>query len=108
MDEEKQAITVRSGKLAEKLPATLIAGAIGGGLELLSRPENRPLGADIESIGVKHRALIVVAEQRHLAGFHHPIDALARIGPVADDVAEAENLVDSLGFDIFEHHLQGF
>ena len=70
---------MRTRKLAKKLPAALIAGAIGGRLELLSRPENRPLGPDVESIRVEHRPLVVVAKQRHLAGVHHAINALARV-----------------------------
>ncbi len=46
--------------------------------------------------------------RRDLAGLHHPIDALARIGTVADDVAQAKNLGDPLRLDVVEHHFQGF
>ena len=101
-------IPVRPGQFAQELPAALVVVAIGGRFELLSRPENGALGADVEPVGVEHRPLVVVAQQGHLAGLHHPIDALARIGTVADDVAQAKNLGDPLRLDVVEHHFQGF
>ena len=53
-------------------------------------------------------ALVVITKERHLAGFHHPIEARIRIRPVSDNVTKAENLANSLGLDIFEHRFQGF
>jgi hypothetical protein len=48
----------------------------------------------------------MVAQQTDLA-LHDQIDALARIGTVADQVAEAVDLGDSLAADIGKHGLKG-
>ena len=73
--------------------------------ELLARPEDGALGGRVEAVGVEHRPLVVIAEQDDLA-LHHQIDALARIGAVADDVAEAVDLGDVVFFDVLEDGLQ--
>ncbi len=52
------------------------------------------------------RALIVVAEQDDLA-LHHQIDALARVRPVADDIAQTVDFADGLFLDVLEDRLQG-
>ena len=69
-------------------------------------PEDGPLGRRIEAFRIEHGALIVIAQEDDLA-FHDQIDALARIGPVADDVAQAIDFGDVLRFDVLEHRLQG-
>ena len=48
----------------------------------------------VEAFGVEHGPLVVVAQQDDLA-VHDQVDALARVGAVADDVAEAVDLVDA-------------
>ncbi len=77
-----------------------------GGFQLGPRPEDGPLGLGIEAVRIEHGSLIVIAEQDDLA-FHGQIDAFARIGPVADDVAEAINLGDILRCNVLEHRLEG-
>ena len=99
---------VRPGQLAEELPAPLVVRPVVGILELLAGPEDRPLGADVEPVGVEHRPLVMVAQERDLAVLHHPVDALAGIGTVADDVAQAKDLGHPLGLDVVEDDLQGF
>ncbi len=63
VDEKEVAIAVRPGQLAQELPAALIVVSIGGRFELLARPEDRPLRADVEPVRVEHRPLVVVAQQ---------------------------------------------
>ena len=38
----------------------------------------------------------------------HQVEALARVGAVADDVAQAKHFVDALIGDVRQHGLQGF
>jgi hypothetical protein len=49
----------------------------------------------------------VIAEQDDLA-IHDLVDALARVGAVADDVAQAINLRDALGLDVRKDSGQRF
>ena len=108
MDEEVAVLAVAARPLGEELPALLADRArLGRRFELGPRPEDGPLGRLVEPVGVEHRPLVVVAQQDELA-VHHQVDALARVRAVADDVAEAVDLADALGFDVRQHGLEGF
>jgi len=92
----------------EEFPAAFARGAIlAWDLELRARPENRFLGRLVKTIGIEHRALIVIAEQNDFAA-HHQIDTLSWIRTVTNDIAEAVNLLDVVLFDILEHSLECF
>src|SRR5262249_37532072 len=54
-----------------------------------------------------HRPLIVVAEQDDFA-FADQVDALARVGTVADNVAQAVDLSDFVLIDIVHDGLEAF
>ena len=97
---------VGPGEHPQELPALLIVGAVGGAFQLLAGPEDGALGPDVEPVGVEHGPL--VTQQRHLAVVHDAVDALAGVGTVADDVAQAEDLVDLLSLDVREDHFQSF
>ena len=107
VDEQKRRLLVRSRQVAEELPTPLVVRPVGRVLELAAGPEDGALRPGIESLGIKQRSLIMVAENAKLAP-HNQIDALARIRTVADDVAEAEDFVDPLTADIAEHGLKAF
>jgi hypothetical protein len=49
----------------------------------------------------------VIAEQHHLA-LHGQVDALARVGAVTDDVAEAVNLGNMVSGNVREDGLERF
>ena len=85
-----------------------IARSPRGVLELLAGPEDRPLGAGVEALGVEHGALVVVAQEADAQFLDHQVEALARVGPVADDVAQAEDFVDALAGDVGKHCLECF
>ncbi len=108
MDEQERLEAVAPGQLAQELPAALVVRPVVRVLELLAGPEDRSLGADVEPVGVEHRSLVVVAQQGHLAVFHHQVDALARVRAVADDVAQAIDLGDPLGLDVGQDDFEGF
>ena len=94
---------------AEKIPAAIDLIAIAGGvLQLLAGPKDRPLGAAVEPFRVEHGALIVVTQQSDAALSDHQVEALAGVGTVADDVAQAVDFVDPLIGDMRHHGLQGF
>jgi len=60
--------------------------AAGPIFQLSPGPEDGPLGPRVEPLGIEQGPLVVVAQQADLA-LHHAVDALARAGSVADDVA---------------------
>ena len=98
----------RSGQLAQKVPPPrVVVGIADGTFQLVARPEDCPLGSCVEALGVEQSALIVIAQQGGLA-LHYQIEAFARIGPIADDIAQAVNLADRLTFDVGQHRLETF
>src|SRR5262249_41958325 len=64
------------------------------------------LGGRIEAFRIEHRALIVIAEQHDLAMLHDQVDALARVGAVADHVAQTVNVLYALIFNVLQDCLQ--
>ena len=60
----------------------------------------------VEAVGVEHGALVVVAQQHHLA-LHDEVDALAGVGAVADHVPEAIGFRDGVFLDVLEDRLEG-
>jgi hypothetical protein len=52
--------------------------------------------------------LVVVPLDGDLAVVHHLVQAAARVGTVADDVPQAEDVFDALGLDIGQYHAQRF
>ena len=60
----------------------------------------------VESFRIEQGPLVVIAQQADLA-LHDHVDALAGIGAVADQVAEAVDLGDSLAADVGKHGLEG-
>src|SRR5207237_64974 len=100
-------LAVAAGPLGEEVPAPLAHRAVlAGHFELRPRPEDGALGGPVEPLGVEHGALVVVAQQDHLA-LHHQVDALARVRAVADDVPEAEDLRDVVLVDVLQDRLEG-
>src|SRR5262245_23106772 len=87
VDEEQCSLTHLTRQFAEKPPPIPsdfeILGRI---LELLARPENRPLGTAAKSLGIEQRTLIVISQHAHIKA-HDSIHALARIGPVPHNVS---------------------
>ena len=50
----------------------------------------------------------MVAHQDRLAVLHHQVEALPRIGPIADHVAQAEDLLDAALADVRQHDRERF
>ena len=106
VNEEVAVFAEAARPFGEKLPAPFAGWRdLAGVFELIAGPEDGTLGRWIEAIRIEHGALIVIAEQDDLA-LHHEIDALARVGAVADHVAEAVDFGNSLFFNILEDGLQ--
>src|SRR5439155_18081883 len=83
-------------------------GRAGAGLELLAGPIDGPQGDGVEAVGIEERGLIVVAEDRHLALDDDLVEALARIGAVADNIAEAVHFANALRADVVENDAERF
>ena len=77
-------------------------------LQLVARPKDGPLGARVESFGIEQRPLVVIAQQADAARLDHQIEAFTRVGPVTDNVAQAEDFFDALRADVGEHGLERF
>src|SRR5580765_718202 len=106
VDEKKSVFFVGPRPFSEKAPAFFLGVALlGDGFQLAASPKDGPLGRRIESIGVKHRSLIVIAEQCDFA-LHYQVDAFTRIGPVTDHIAQTVNLVNFLVLDVLEDCFQ--
>jgi hypothetical protein len=100
---------VDAGQGAQKVPAAVDGSARAAGLlKLVARLEDGALGASIETFRIEKRALIVVAQQAHARFLDHEIKALAGVGAVADNIAQAEDFLDALSADIVEHGLERF
>ena len=107
MNEEKVVHTIGTRQGTEKIPTGVGLG-IAEILKLIACPENGLFRPDIETFRVEKRCLIVVSEQTNLCFFHHKVDALQRIGSVTDRITEAENFVNPMRFDVFQHRVKGF
>src|SRR5271154_6149137 len=75
--------------------------------QLRSRPKDRPFRGGIESFRVEHCPLVVIAQEHDLA-LHHQVDAFARIGTVADDIAQAISFLDVVLGNVGQDGLEGF
>src|SRR5262249_15980240 len=107
VNEQERIEPIAPRQLAEELPAPLVVRPVVWTFELLAGPEDGALGADVEAVGVEHRALVMVAQERSLAVVHLQVDALGRVGTVNDDVAQAVDLGHPLRLDVVENNLQG-
>ena len=65
------------------------------GFEHLARPEGGLLGGIVEIRRFIKNGVIVIAEHAPFGLFDDQIEALPRVGPVTDDVAEAVNRLDA-------------
>jgi hypothetical protein len=72
---------------------------------LAAGPENRSLCAAAESIRIKQRSVVVIAQQRNLK-VEAKVNAFPRIWPVSDDVAQTEEASDSLGPNVGQDSLK--
>ena len=100
-------IALHAGQAAEEVPPRVDGVAVSRGvLELVAGPEDGPFGPAVKTFRVEQRGLVVVAQQAELAVLDNEVQALAGVRPVADDVAEADDLVDALIANVGEHRLE--
>ena len=95
VDKQQQPILISPRQFAEEIPSPV---AVAGGaalLQLLPRPKDGPLGTRVKPFGVEQGPLVMIPQEADPA-IHDQVDALPRIRPVSDDVAQAENLLDPL------------
>ena len=64
------------------------------------------LGAGIKSLGIEQSPLVVVAQQANPAVLDDQIETLEGIRSVADNIAQAEDIVDALRANIGKHRLE--
>ena len=106
VDEQHVSLDVVPRQLAEKIPPPLPDGGRAGAvLQLVPRPEDRPLRPRIEPLGIEQGALVVVAQQADLA-LHDLVDHFARVGTIADQIAEAVDLGNALVPNVGQHRLE--
>ncbi len=106
MDEQQAAFQMIPRQLAEKIPTPLPDGRRAGAvLQLVPRPKNRPFGPRIEPLGIEQGALVMVAEQAHLA-LRDFVDHFTRIRTIADQIAETIDLGNSLVSNVGQHRLE--
>ena len=104
--EHQSRFPVDSGEFTEKVPAFFVSEPVAG-FELCAGPEDGSFGSGIEPFGVEQCSLIVVPQQAH-GTVSYPINAFSRVGSIADDIAQAVDLLDRFTPDVFEHGFEGF
>jgi hypothetical protein len=95
-----------SRQLSQKLPTPFVPRRITF-FELFACPEDGPLGPRVETFGVEQGSLIVISQETHLAR-HHPVDTLARVRSVTNNVAETVNLRNPLCLNVRQNRIQRF
>ena len=100
---------MRAGQGTQKIPAAVDRRPVALRVfQLIARPKNRPLGAGVESFRIEQRPLIVVSQQADAGLLDHQVQAFARVRPIADDVAQAEDFFHALLAHVGEHRLECF
>ena len=82
-------------EFAEKLPSGGVLWRVAGSFELRSGPEDGSLRTTAESLRVEQGGLIMITEDAQVHT-HDAVDTFARIGSVADNIAEAVDHRDIL------------
>src|SRR5581483_170695 len=107
--EEPAAERVRVGEPAEVLPALALLPLAAALLRLhaLPRPESGPGGEALEvARDPEGDRLVVVALDHEVERAARDVDDGVRVGPVADHVAEADDLLHALALDVGEDGLE--
>src|SRR6266516_3827504 len=87
-------------QVTEVFPAPSPANRIGIGFEAISGPKTGLFRAAVEVKRlVKHRK-VVVAHQRNPTAVGHDVQALHRIGSIANDIAQANDIGDAAAVDL--------
>src|SRR5207247_1639993 len=97
VNEEIISFGVRAVQLAEEVPTLVLDRRHARArLKLLAGPIDGPQSDWVEAVRIEQRRLIMVAEDGNLALLNDFVEALARIRPVADNVAEAVDFANAL------------
>ena len=75
--------------------------------ESFPRPENCTLCAGVEPFGIEQGTLVVIAQQAS-GTFHGPVNALARVGAVADNIAQTVDFLNPLPTNVGQRRLKPF
>src|SRR6266568_1001051 len=87
-------------QIPQELPAPPTAHRIGISFEAISRPETGLLGAAVEIERLVKNRKVMVAHQRNPAAVGHNVQTFHRVGPIADDVAQADHVGDAAPVDL--------
>ena len=96
------------GSSPRKSQRLALSAGLPLGLSNWSRVQKMARSAPVLKPSGSNRAPWSWLPSRQTSQRHHQVDALARIGPVADDVAQAIDLGDALLPDIRQHGLERF
>lgn len=91
-----------NAKVAEVFEATSACFVVGFGLELRPCPEGGHFSGDVEAGGFVESGEVVVAHHGPGAAMHDQVEALAGIGAVTDDIAEANDAFNATRFDVIK------
>lgn len=105
MYEQHRSFELGTWHLSEEFEATNVCTLVVSALKLAPGPKYGLFGCRVESFGVEQCAVVVVAEDRE-GKLHCSVQTLTGLWAVTYDVAEANNIVDPLRCDIFQHGFQ--
>jgi len=96
VDELEFAVIDESRQLPEEIPPSIdLCGTAFATVQLIASPVDRSECHRVEAVWIKQGRLVVVAKNGVFAPAHHQIQALTRIGPVTNDVAQAYDFLDT-------------
>ena len=101
-------IFVGAWQFTQEIPALIDAGRFANDLELFARPVNSLQGNGVESIGVEEGSLVVIPQDGYLGVGDNFIKAFARIGAIANNVTQAQNVTDVLTANVGKYRRQRF
>ena len=100
MDEQEAIFAAIRQQFAEESPTSRAVGRVADrALQLFRASRKWPASAPALNPSGRTAPLIVISQDANVAP-HGQVDALARIRPVADDVAQAIDLANGLLIDI--------
>ena len=101
------ATDILDGHVADESPACVALLVVRLIVQLLTRPERSAFGRDVELPRLVHHSEVVVAHQANRYVLDQHIQTLPRLGTIAQDVAQAYDLIDpALGY-VFQNGQEG-
>ena len=107
MHKQDFALVMSARQFANEVPTLVrFLNSVSRAFKLSTSPEDCSQSNRVETFRIKDGRLIMVSKNRRLAIAHYCVKTSQRIRPVADHVAQTDDLVDSLVFYMRQYRRQ--